>query len=63
MIGNVFYNMLTLIGDKDKDPRFAELGASVKSMLQTKQFDAMVAPQVPVMKNGVMKLNRVVDVP
>ena len=63
MIGNVFYNMLTMIGDKDKDPRFTELGANVKSMLQTRQFDSMVGPKVPHMKNGVMNLLKVVDVP
>lgn len=63
MIGNVFYNMLTMIGDKDKDPRFTELGANVKSMLQTRQFDSFAGPKVQHMKNGVMNLLKVVDVP
>lgn len=27
MIGNVFYNMLTLMGEKDNDQRFTELGS------------------------------------
>lgn len=36
MIGNVFYNMLNLMGEKDKDKRFTELGGQVKNMMQTR---------------------------
>jgi len=35
MIGNVFYNMLTMIGSKNKDARLTEVGENVKTMLKT----------------------------
>ncbi len=31
LIGNVFYNMLTMMGEKD--PKFSELGGQVKQMI------------------------------
>lgn len=33
MIGNVFYNMLTMIGKSNQDPKFIEMGQQVKHML------------------------------
>ena len=61
MIGNVFYNMLTLVGQRDRDPRFVDLGNSVKTMLQTRQFDDLMGPKVPMVKDGVVNLLKVVD--
>lgn len=63
MIGNVFYNMLTMIGSKNKDARLTEVGENVKTMLKTGQFDSMAGPKVPHMKKGVMNMLKVVDVP
>jgi len=33
MIGNMLYNVLTMLGDRDDDPRFTELGENVKKFL------------------------------
>ena len=33
MIGNVFYNMLNQIGKQNKDPKYIEMGDSIKHML------------------------------
>jgi len=55
--------MFTMIGNKNKDARFIDLGENVKTMLQNKQFDSMAGPKVPHMKNGVMNMLKVVDVP
>lgn len=63
MIGNVFYNMLTMIGKSNQDPKFIEMGQQVKHMLQTKQFDNLMGPKVPHLKSGVMNLLKVVDIP
>lgn len=63
MIGNVFYNMLTMVGNRDKDPRFTELGSQVKTMLQTRQFDDLMGPKVAHVKGGSINLLKVVDLP
>lgn len=63
MIGNVFYNMLTMIGKSSQDPKFQEMGSQIKTMLQTKQFDNLMGPKVPHLKSGVMNLLKVVDIP
>jgi hypothetical protein len=33
MIGNVFYNMLSQMGQKQKDPKYTEMGQQIKHML------------------------------
>lgn len=63
MIGNVFYNMLNQIGQQRKDPKYAEMGQQIKHMLQTKQFDNLMGPKVPHIKQGVMNLLKVIDLP
>ena len=55
--------MLTMVGQRDKDPRFMELGSQVKNMLQTRQFDDLLGPKVPHVKHGSMNLLKVVDLP
>ena len=63
MIGNVFYNLLNSLGQKDKDPKYIEMGQQIKHMLQTRQFDNLMGPKVPHVKQGVMNLLKVVDLP
>ncbi len=63
MIGNVFYNMLNQMGQKQKDPKYTEMGQQIKHMLQTKQFDNLMGPKVPHIKQGVMNLLKVIDLP
>ena len=63
MIGNVFYNLLNSLGQKDKDPKYIEMSQQIKHMLQTRQFDNLMGPKVPHVKQGVMNLLKVVDLP
>jgi len=61
MIGNVFYNMLTQIGNKEHDQKFIEMANSVKNLMQTKQYDSITGMKAPLMKQGVLNLLKVVD--
>lgn len=63
MIGNVFYNMLNSIGVRERDERMVNLSSQVKEMLQTRSFDNIVGQKVPHLKNGVLNLLKVVDLP
>ena len=64
MIANVFFNMLNQMSTKEKDPRYAEMAESVKHMLQTRQFDNLLGPKVPMPSKGnVINLLKVNDLP
>lgn len=39
------------------------MGQQIKHMLQTKQFDNLMGPKVPHIKQGVMNLLKVIDLP
>ena len=63
MIGNVFYNMLNMMGQKEKDTRLIELSKQVKEMMTTQQLDNLAGPKVPRLEGGVMNLLKVIDLP
>jgi len=63
MIGNVFYNLLNHVGVDKQDPKILELSKQVKSMMQERRFDNLMGLKVPHLKQGVMNLLSVVDLP
>ncbi len=52
MIGNVFYNMLNMIGESEKDKRIIGLKENLKEMMQTQKFDDILAPKAPYVGMG-----------
>ena len=63
MIGNVFYNMLNMIGETEKDKRIIGLSEQVKKMVQTSKFDDLLAPKAPYVGMGQVNLLKTTDLP
>lgn len=63
MIGNVFYNMLNLIGENEKDKRIIGLSSNLKKMIQQQRFDDLLAPKAPYVGMGMINLLKTTDLP
>ena len=63
MIGNVFYNMLNLIGEQDRDKRIIGLSDNLKKMVQQHNFDDLMAPKVPYVGLNKVNLLKTTDLP
>ena len=50
MIGNVFYNMLNQIAQKEQDPKFTDMADQIKTLMQTRSLDNLTGAKVPHMK-------------
>lgn len=55
--------MLTSIGQKSGDQKYIDMSQQIKHMMQTRQFDNLMGEKVPHMKQGVLNLLKVVDLP
>eukprot|EP00347_Sterkiella_histriomuscorum_P000155 403376962 len=63
MIGNVFYNMLNLIGETERDKRIIGLSEDLKKMIQQQRFDDLLAPKAPYVGMGMVNLLKTTDLP
>lgn len=63
MIGNVFYNMLNMIGESEKDKRIIGLSDNLKKMVQQQRFDDLLAPVAPHVGMGAINLLKTTDLP
>ena len=63
MIGNVFYNMLNMMGDNIKDKSIIGMQDNLKKMMQTQNFDDLLAPKVPYVTKGHVNLLKTIDLP
>ncbi|CDW71325.1 UNKNOWN [Stylonychia lemnae] len=63
MIGNVFYNMLNMIGETERDRRIVGLSDKLKKMIQNQKFDDLLAPKAPFVGAGMINLLRTTDLP
>ena len=63
MIGNVFYNMLNMIGETEKDKRIIGLSDNLKKMVQQSRFDDLLAPKAPYVGMGQVNLLKTTDLP
>jgi hypothetical protein len=62
-IANVFYNMLNLLGEKERDPRVIGLAESIKQTMQTNRYDDLLAPKVPYVGFQKVNLLKTTDLP
>lgn len=46
-IGNVFYNMLNIIGETERDKRILGLQKDLKDLMNQRSFDDLLAPKAP----------------
>ena len=63
MISNVFYNMLNMIGETEKDSKIIGLSDNLKKMVQQQRFDDLLAPKVPFVGMGQINLLKTTDLP
>ena len=63
MIGNVFYNMLKMVGETSRDPKMLELSHDIKKMMQTRSYDDLMGPKTAYPTNKDINLLRVIDLP
>ena len=61
MIGNVFYNMLNMIGETEKDKKIIGLSENLKKMVQQTKFDDLLAPKVPMVSMKQINLLKTTD--
>ena len=54
-IGNVFYNLLNLLGQKNQDERMIGLSKDLRDMIQSRRFDNLFEGNVPFA--GMEKIN------
>lgn len=62
-IGNVFYNMLNILGEKEKDKRIIGLSDELKRLMQTTRYDDLLAPKAPYVGMGKVNLLKTTDLP
>jgi hypothetical protein len=62
-IGNVFYNMLNILGEKEKDKRIIGLSDELKKLMQTTRHDDLLATKAPYVGMGKVNLLKTTDLP
>lgn len=62
-IGNVFYNMLNILGEKESDRRILGLSEELKKLMQTTRHDDLLAPKAPYVGMGKVNLLKTTDLP
>jgi hypothetical protein len=62
-IGNVFYNMLNILGEKEKDKRIIGLSDELKKLMQTSRHDDLLASKAPYVGMGKVNLLKTTDLP
>ena len=60
-IGNVFYNLLNLLGQKQGDERMIGLSNDLRDMIQSRKFDNLFEGNVPFAGMKQINLLKTVD--
>jgi hypothetical protein len=62
-IGNVFYNLLNILGEKESDKRIIGLSDELKKLMQSARHDDLLAPKAPYVGMGKVNLLKTTDLP
>ena len=62
-IGNVFYNLLNILGEKEQDKRIIGLSDELKTLMQKARHDDLLAPKAPYVGIGRVNLLKTTDLP
>jgi hypothetical protein len=62
-IGNVFYNLLSILGEKEQDKRIIGLSGELKGLMQKARHDDLLAPKAPYVGMGRVNLLKTTDLP
>lgn len=55
--------MLNIIGENEKDRRILGLSSELKTLMQQRHFDDLLAPKVPYVSQNQVNLMKVTDLP
>lgn len=62
-IGNVFYNLLNILGERESDKRIIGLSDELKKLMQSARHDDLLAPKAPYVGIGRVNLLKTTDLP